>query len=61
VKEKPVFGSPFFEAFPSDHISKDTKNFSTHFFIRSSNYTRELLLIIQRNSGNFLKLLRTVF
>jgi hypothetical protein len=61
VKEKPVFDSLFFEAFPSDHISKATKNFSMHFFIHSSNniklysripiiYTKEFLELFEASA-----------
>ena len=37
MKEKPSAGSPFFGAFPSDCMSKATKQVNVHFFIHSSN------------------------
>jgi hypothetical protein len=54
VKEKPTVGSPFFRAFPSDHIPEAIKEVNVHFFIHSY-YTTG---IIPANSKNFLKLLR---
>jgi len=35
VQEKPTAGSPVFEAFPSDRISKATKDINILFFIHS--------------------------
>jgi hypothetical protein len=37
MKEKPTVGSPFFGAFPSDHITKVTKDVNVGFFIHSGN------------------------
>jgi len=47
VKKKPVAGSPFFGAFPSDRILKAT-NVSVHFFLYAAipvTYTSELRVI----------------
>jgi hypothetical protein len=40
VQENPPFGSPFFEAFPSDRIHEATKYVSLYFFIHSSNFSK---------------------
>jgi len=43
MKERPAAGSRFFRAFPSDRISKATKNVRVYFFTVGIpvNYTRE--------------------
>ena len=53
--EKPTVGSPFFRAFPSDLITKATKDGNVHFFIHSFTF-RDELIIVSENSENFLKL-----
>jgi len=57
VKEKPVFGSPFFEIFPSDYISQETKKFSMHFFIHSSS----IIKLDSRIPVNYTKEFRELF
>ena len=52
VTEKSTVVSPFIGAFPSDGISKATKNFNTRFFIESRNSCK----LYRANSGDFLKL-----
>jgi hypothetical protein len=50
VKEKPIAGSPFFGAFPSDRILKAMNDVSVHFFPHAAipvNYTRELRVIFE--------------
>ena len=50
VKEKPIAGSSFFGAFPSDRILKATNDVSVHFFPCAAipvNYTNELRLIFE--------------
>jgi hypothetical protein len=64
VKEKPTVGSPFFGAFPPDHISKATKDDNVHFFIHSFTIRDELKMdkalainkscnLFQQCPGNF--------
>jgi hypothetical protein len=40
LKEKPNAGSPYFGAFPSDHIPKATKDVSVLFYVQSSNFSK---------------------
>ena len=50
MKEKPVAGSPFFGAFPSDRLLKATNDVSVHFFPYAAipvNCTSELRVIFE--------------
>jgi len=40
VKNKPIVGSPFSGAFPSDRIPKATKDVSVHFLTEISNSSK---------------------
>jgi hypothetical protein len=64
IREITNVGSPFFRAFPSDHIPKAMKDVSVLFFIHIFTFSDELItdsglalkmLIIPANSVNFLK------
>ena len=56
VKEKPIVGSPFFRAFPSDRVLKVTKDVSAHFFIHSSNFRKLYQQIPVKYTGEFWEL-----
>jgi hypothetical protein len=59
MKQKPNVGSPFFRAFPSDHISKATKAVGVHFFIHTfiTFLKQQFLSIIPQTSRKLMKLL----
>jgi len=53
VKEKPIVGSPFFRAFPSDRIPKVAKDVSVHFFIHGSSFRKLYQQIPVKYVGEF--------
>ena len=44
MKEKPTVGSPFFEAFPSERITRATKDVNVYFFIQCFTFRDELVM-----------------